>query len=100
VNNNQCQEVKEMQMKIHLSGMAVVATMLMILAGGCASSSTSQPAETSHMKSAVGTSDELSPLAPAEAKNVRKVGNQWMCDMNGQVMVYNSASGQWEPQTK
>ncbi|MGO9175085.1 MAG: hypothetical protein ACLQED_02915 [Desulfobaccales bacterium] len=89
-----------MQMKIHLSGMAVVATMLMILAGGCASSSTSQPAETSHMKSAVGTSDELSPLAPAEAKNIRKVGNQWMCDLNGQVMVYNSASGQWGPQTK
>ncbi len=89
-----------MQMKIHLSGMAVVAAMLMILAGGCASSSTSQPAETSHMKSAVGTSDELSPLAPAEAKNIRKVGNQWMCDMNGQVRVYNSASGQWEPQKK
>ena len=92
------EEVKEMQMKIHLSGMAVVATMLMILAGGCASSSTLvQPAETSHMKSAVGTSDELSPLAPAEAKNVRKVGNQWMCDMNGQVMVYNGATGKWEP---
>ena len=45
VDNNQCQEVKEMQMKIHLSGMAVVAIMLMILAGGCASSSTSEPAE-------------------------------------------------------
>ena len=66
VDNNQCQEVKEMQMKIHLSGMAVVAIMLMILAGGCASSSTSEPAETSHMKSDVGTSDELSPLAPSE----------------------------------
>jgi len=52
---------------------------------------------TSHMKSAVGTPDELSPIAPAEARNVRKVGNQWMCDLNGQVMVYNSASGQWEP---
>jgi hypothetical protein len=49
------------------------------------------------MKSAVGTPDELSPIAPAEARNVRKVGNQWMCDLNGQVMVYNSASGQWEP---
>jgi hypothetical protein len=100
VNNNQGQEVEEMQMKIPLSGIAVVAAMLMILAGGCASSSTSQPAETSHMKSAVGTSDEMSPLAPAEARNMRKVGNQWLCDMKGQAMVYNAASGQWEPQTK
>jgi uncharacterized lipoprotein len=56
-----------MRMKIHLSGMAVVAAILMILAAGCASSSTlAQPAETSHSKSAVGTSDELSPLAPSE----------------------------------
>lgn len=87
-----------MQMKIHLSGMAIVATMLMILAGGCSSSSTSQPAETSLMKSIFGTLNEFSPLAPAEARNVRKVGNQWMCDINGQVMVYNKATGNWEPQ--
>ena len=62
-----------MQIKIHRSGMAVVVTILMILAGGSASSSTLvQPAETSHMKSAVGTSDELSPLAPAEARMCEK----------------------------
>ena len=85
-----------MQMKIHLSGMAVAAAMLMLLAGGCAST-LEQPAPTSQMKSAVGTSDELSPVAPGEAKNMRKVGNQWMCDMNGQVMVYNGASEKWEP---
>ena len=48
------------------------------------------------MKSAVGTPDELSPLAPPEAKNIRKVGNQWMCDMNGQVMRYNAATSVWE----
>ncbi len=89
-----------MRMKMHISGMAVVAAILMILGGGCASSSLSQPAETSHMKSAVGTSDEMSPLAPAEARNMRKVGNQWLCDMNGQGMIYNAASGQWEPQAK
>ncbi len=45
---------------------AVEAIILMILAGGCASSSTLvQPAETSQ-KSVVGTSDESSPLSPAE----------------------------------
>ena len=89
-----------MQIKIQLSGMAVVASMLLILASGCASSSSSsleQPPMTSHMKSAVGTSDELSPLAPPEAKNIRKVGNQWMCDINSHVMVYNTATGKWEP---
>lgn len=86
-----------MQMKIYLFGMVVVATMLMILAGGCASPSTSQPEETSLMKSIFGTLNEFSPLAPAEARNVRKVGNQWMCDINGQVMVYNAATGKWEP---
>ncbi len=87
-----------MQMKIHLSGMAVAAALLMLFAGGCASSSTlEQPAPTSQMKSAVGTPNELSPMAPPEARNVRKVGNQWMCDINGQVMVYNGASEKWEP---
>jgi len=87
-----------MQRKIHLSGMAVAAALLLLFGGGCASSATlEQPAPTSQMKSAVGTSNELSPLAPAEAKNVRRVGNQWMCDMNGQAMVYNGASAKWEP---
>jgi len=94
-----------MKSRIYLSGMAFAASMLLVLASGCASSSSpsSSPSSfeqspmTSHMKSAVGTPDELSPIAPAEARNVRKVGNQWMCDLNGQVMVYNSASGQWEP---
>ena len=91
-----------MKIKIYLSGMAVVASMLIILASGCASSSASleQPPVTSHMKSAVGTPDELSPLAPAEAKNLRKVGNRWLCDLNGQGMVYNDASARWEPQQK
>ena len=101
VDRNQGQEAKEMKSKIHLSGMALAASMLLILASGCASSSSSssleQPPMTSHMKSAVGTPNELSPIAPAEARNVRKVGNQWMCDLNGEAMVYNDATGQWEP---
>jgi len=100
-----------MQIKINLSVMAVVASMSLILASGCASSSSSssspssspsleQPQMTDYMRSKVGTPDELSPIAPAEARNVRKVGNQWMYDLNGQVWVYNDASARWEPQQK
>jgi len=91
-----------MKIKIYLSGMVVVASMLIILASGCASSSSSlvQPPVTSHMKSTVGTPDELSPLAPAEAKNLRKVGNHWLCDLNGKAMFYNDATARWEPQQK
>ncbi len=61
-----------------LSGLAIATLMFMILAIGCGSSSQplQQPPMTSHMKSAVGTSNELSPMAPPEAKNIRKVGNQ------------------------
>lgn len=53
---------------------------------------------TAYMRSRVGTPEELSPLAPSEARNVHKVGGQWCCEINGRAMVYNSASGQWEPQ--
>ena len=87
-------------MKINriLSGLALVTSMFMILAAGCASSSQNleQPPKTSYMKSAVGTSNELSPMAPPEAKNIRKVGNQWQCEINGQEMKYNPAAGLWE----
>jgi hypothetical protein len=91
-----------MKIKIYPSGLVVAASMLIILASGCASSSSSlaQPPATSHMKSAVGTPDELSPLAPAEARNLRKVGNRWLCDLNGKVMFYNDATASWEPQQK
>ena len=92
-----------MQIKIYLSVMAVVASMSLALASGCASSSSpslGQPQMTDYMRSKVGTPDELSPIAPAEARNVRKVGNQWMYDLNGQVWVYNDASARWEPQQK
>lgn len=90
-----------MQLKINLMGMAAVAALLLSLASGCASSQPlTQPAPTSYMKSAVGTPDELSPLAPGEARNLRKVGKQWLCDLNGQVMVYNEAAARWEPQQK
>ena len=98
-----------MQIKVHLSEMALAASMLFIVAGGCASSSSSsskaqssvlsieQPPMTDYMRSQIGTPNELSPIAPAEARNVRKVGNHWLCDLNSQVMVFNDASGKWEP---
>ncbi len=86
-----------MKAKVHFAGMALATAMLVVWAGSCSSSS-EQPPLTSHMQSAVGTPDEISPTAPAAARNVRKVGNQWRCDMNGQAMVYNSVSGKWEPQ--
>ncbi len=97
-----------MQVKIYLSVMALVASLLLILVSGCASSSSSSPSVeqpqqspmTDYMRSRVGTPDELSPIAPAEARNVRKVGNQWLYDLNGQVWVYNDASARWEPQQK
>jgi hypothetical protein len=88
-----------MWQKIHISGMALGIAMLIILASGCASSSQQleQPQKTSYMNSVVGTSNEMSPIAPAGAKNMRKDGNQWMCEINGQTMIYNAASAQWEP---
>ena len=103
-----------MQVKIHLSGMAAAASILISLAGGCASSAVEpvsprppagviaieQPPMTEYMRSQIGTPDELSPIAPAEARNVRKDGNIWRCDLDGQGMVFNDASSCWEPQTK
>ena len=91
-----------MKMNRFLSVLAPVTLMFMVLASGCSSSSQQlqQPAMTSHMKSAVGTSDELSPMAPPEAKNIRKVGNQWQCEISGQKMRYNPATAQWENMMK
>jgi hypothetical protein len=96
------QGVNGMRLKTLFSGMAVSASLAMLLCSGCASSPSTiqQPEPTSYMKSAVGTPDELSPLAPAEGKNVRRVGGHWVCDVNGRTMVYNSASSSWEPQKK
>ena len=91
-----------MHFKIKLYGMAAAASLLLVLTSGCASSEAPlpQPPKTSYMQSAVGTPNELSPLAPPEARNVRKVGNQWLCDVQGRVMVYNDAAGSWQPQQK
>jgi len=87
-----------MQVRIQLAGMALVAALLIMVGSGLASPPIAQPPMTSYMRSTVGTPDELSPLAPPEARNVHKVGNHWTCEINGQPMVYNDAASRWEPQ--
>ena len=91
-----------MKTKHNLAGMAIVTWLLVMLGSGCASSPSQiqQPPPTSYTRSTVGTSDELSPQAPGEAQNVRKVGNHWQCEVNGKTMVYNNAAACWEPQQK
>jgi hypothetical protein len=110
-----------MQMKIHLASMAMAALLLLILGSGCASSPAAPPSSpaqppssqgqpsgtfvkqvpiTSYMRSQEGTPNELSPLAPPEAKNIRKVGHHWVCEINGRALVFNRATSCWEPQQK
>jgi hypothetical protein len=87
-----------MHLKRRVAGMAVVGALVLMAGPGGAAPPIEQPPMTSYMKSAVGTPDELSPIAPAEAKNVKKVGNRWTCEINGQYMVFNDATSRWEPQ--
>ena len=96
-----------MSAKIIGAMVAVVASLLITSAAVCDSSSPppgairlEQPGMTNYMRSQVGTPDELSPLAPAEAKNVHKSGDKWVCEMNGQTMVFNNATACWEPRRK
>ena len=86
--------------KIFLACMAGVVALLLMGRNVFADPPIEQPPKTSYMQSTVGTPDELSPLAPAEAKKVRKVDNQWTCEINGQPMVYDEAASRWEPKLK
>ncbi len=87
-----------MKVKSYLAGMAVVASLLTVLGSGCASSSGyKNPDVEATTQRTKGTPDELSPLAPVGGQNVRKVGNQWTCELNGRVMIYNDASSSWQP---
>ena len=86
-----------MHVKLHFPLLAVLVALLMGLESGFAAPQIEQAPMTPYMRSAVGTPDELSPLAPAEARKVRKVGNQWTCEINGQPLVYNEAASRWEP---
>jgi uncharacterized lipoprotein len=87
--------------KIRLVGMAVAASLLIILASGCASSQgyKNPDVETTKQRTA-GTADELSPLAPVGATNVKRVGNQWTCEQNGRLMIYDEAASCWQPGRK
>jgi hypothetical protein len=91
-----------MGLKNNLAKMAVVISLLILLGSGCASSPSTikQPAPTSYTSSTVGTANELSPVAPGESRNIRKVGGHWLCEVNGKTMVYNDAAACWEPQQK
>ena len=89
-----------MPVKTCLSWMAGVVALLLMGGDVFAAPPIEQPPKTSYMQSTVGTPDELSPLAPAEARKVRKVDNQWTCEINGQPMVYNEAASRWEPKLK
>jgi len=89
-----------MRVKKYLAGLAGVAALLLMGGNVFAAPPIEQPPKTSYMQSRVGTPDELSPIAPAEAKKVCKVGNQWTCEINGQPMVYNEATYRWEPKSK
>ena len=90
-----------MQGKVHLAGMAVAASLLLMLGSGCASSSAykNPDVETTKQRTA-GTGDELSPLAPVGATNVKRVGNQWSCEQNGRTMIYDDAASCWQPRQK
>ncbi len=91
-----------MLLKHNLAGVAVAISMLIMMGSGCASSPSTiqQPVPTSYTRSTVGTPNELSPLAPGEGRDVRKVGDHWLCEVNGKTMVYNDATACWEPQQK
>ena len=90
-----------MRIQVQFAAMAVVASLLIMLAGGCASSSEYKNPDVEATKQrTLGTADELSPQAPPGACNVRKVGNQWICDLNGRTMVYNGAANRWDAQQK
>ena len=89
-----------MHVKIQLAFIAVVVALLVGLGSGFAAPQIEQSPMTPYMQSRVGTPDELSPLAPAEARNVKKVGDRWTCEINGQPMVYNDAASRWEPQSQ
>ena len=84
-----------------LAGLAVAALLLLFLGSGCGTSSGYKNPDVEATKQrTAGTSDELSPMAPVGATNVKRVGNQWTCEQNGRVMIYDDASSGWQPRQK
>ena len=90
-----------MKVANRLAGLAVTALLLLILGSGCApASGYKNPDVEATTKATAGTADELSPLAPVGATNVKKVGNQWTCEQNGRTMIYDDAASCWQPKAK
>jgi hypothetical protein len=90
-----------MQLKNRIAGLGVVVSLSLLLGIGCASSSGYKNPDVEATKQrTAGTADELSPLAPVGATNVKRVGNQWTCEQNGRIMIYNDAASCWQPQRK
>jgi len=95
------QEVYPMQVKAYLAGMAAGALLLLVVGSGCVpSSGYKNPDVEANTQRTRGTVDELSPVAPLGGKNVRKVGNQWTCEQNGRMMIYDDAASCWQPKGK
>ena len=87
-----------MKVRGYLAGIAVIASLLIVLGSGCASNSGyKNPDVEANTQRTKGTPDELSPLAPLGGQNVRKVGNHWTCEQNGRTMIYNDAASCWQP---
>ncbi len=87
-----------MKGKAYLAEMTLAALLLVFLVSGCASSSGYKNPDVEATKQrTAGTPNELSPVAPVGAANVKKVGNQWTCEQNGRTMVYNDAASCWQP---
>jgi hypothetical protein len=87
-----------MSVSPRLVALVSAVSLLTLLGLGCGGSSQiQQPETTPYMRSQVGTPNELSPLAPPGASNLRKVKGQWLCDVNGRAMVFNPVSSNWEP---
>ncbi|MFA5111730.1 MAG: hypothetical protein WC443_10020 [Desulfobaccales bacterium] len=87
-----------MPLKLQRLGISAALALFLMGGNGWAAPPLEQPPLTNYMRSVVGTPDELSPLAPAEATKVRKVENRWTCEIQGQPMVYNEGTLRWEPQ--
>ena len=90
-----------MQVKNRLAGLTAAALLLFAVGSGCVPSSgyKNPDVETTKQRTA-GTADELSPQAPVGATNVKRVGNQWTCEQNGRLMIYDDAASCWQPRQK
>jgi hypothetical protein len=87
--------------KNRLVGMALAASLLILVGSGCApASGYKNPDVEATTQRTKGTADELSPVAPVGATNVKRVGSKWTCEQNGRTMIYDDAASCWKPASK